>query len=343
MPRPVRAEFVLVVDDDPLMQDVLELLLEERWPVLRARSAAEARAAMGREVVAVVIADQRMPGETGVDLLAWVWEHHPDTIRLLLTGFTDMDTVVEAINRGKVWHYIRKPWDNTEVLSLVQRAVEYRAAQIEGRRRYEGAVRSLVVALEASHPYTSGHSTRVTRYCRRLGQALGLTRRDLDTLVLAAQLHDIGKIGVDRHYLDKRGGLDPDERRDVQRHVLVGRRILAQTGFLDDLLPMVEAHHEHFDGAGYPGGLLGEQIPLGARIISVADSFDAMTSCRAYRDALPWSLAIAELRGCAGRQFDPALVEVFLGCLPEGPAEMEVTDPGLALEEVLGSGPGMRW
>jgi len=307
---------ILVVDDDPLVLDALDVLLCDHWEVFTAASAAEGREVLEREEIAVIVSDQRMPRESGVELLTWALGRFPDAIRILLTGYTDLDTVVEAINRGKVWYYIRKPWDNHKVVTLIQRAVEYRYRSMESRLRFEGAIRTLVMALDSSHPYTSGHSTRVTRYSELIADAVGLRSRERERLVLAAQLHDIGKIGVDNHYLDKTGALDEAEWRSVQSHVDVGDRILTEAGFLDPIVPLVTSHHESLDGSGYPRGLAGDEIPLGGRIIAIADAFDAMTSDRAYRGALPLDQVIDELRECAGRQFDPALVEAFCEALP---------------------------
>lgn len=275
-----------------------------------------------KEDIAVIIADMRMPGETGVDLLAWAFEHRPDAIRILLTGYADMESTVAAINRGRAWYYMRKPWDNHELRTLVHRAMEYRAKEMELRRNFQGTIRSLAVALESNHPYTCGHSTRVTNYTRFLAQAAGLPARDLEQVVLAAQLHDIGKIGVDSHYLDKNGPLSAEEWLSVKQHVEIGGRILAETGFLEHLIPFVTSHHERIDGRGYPRGLKGDQIPMGGRIIALADSFDAMASDRAYRKALHLDVALADLQKGRGLQFDDSLVDLFCDAVVNGKIEV---------------------
>ncbi len=302
---------VLVVDDEPLIVASLEFLLSEYWEVHGAHSADGAREVLRRENIAVVVADVRMPAETGVDLLAWCHEHHPSVIRILLTGFADIDAAIDAINRARAWYYVRKPWNNRELVMLLRRAIEFRAKELELQRNFQGTIRSLVVALEANHPYTCGHSTRVTAFTRHLGQLLDLGSRKLADFTLAAQLHDIGKIGVDSHYLDKAGELTEAEWADVRSHVDVGAHIIRQTGFLDHILPFAVSHHERLDGRGYPLGLSGAEIPLGGRIIAIADAFDAMASDRAYRRAMPVAAALAQLRAGAGTQFDGDLVELF--------------------------------
>jgi putative nucleotidyltransferase with HDIG domain len=332
-----KPDAVLIVDDDGLILETLRRLLSRKWRVFVALSAAEARVVLDTEEIAVVIADQRMPVESGVQLLTWCCENHPDIMRILLTGYTDLPTIIQAVNEGGIWHYIQKPWSNAYVTTLVQRAIEFRDKDLQMRRQFQGAIRSLVVALEASHPYTSGHSTRVTRLSGLLCDALGLPGREAQDILLAAQLHDIGKLGVDNRYLDKAGDLDETEWVEVRRHVSVGAKILSETGFLETILPMVASHHERYDGTGYPAGLKGGQIPLGGRIIALADAFDAMTSDRAYRKALAREHAIRELRGGAGRHFDPTLADLFCRHLP-GDIHL-VPGGGLAF---LSEGPGRR-
>jgi len=304
-------ERILVVDDDVMVVEMLGLLLSRHWKVLPAHSALEARGILDRETISVVVADMRMPGESGVDLLSWVYETHPDTIRILLTGYSDIDAAVDAINRARAWYYLRKPWNNHELITLLRRAIDYRNSKLDLKRNFEGTIRSLVSALEANHPYTSGHSARVTAFTQMICEDLGLGSRQIEGHVLAAQLHDIGKIGVDSHYLDKRGKLDDDEWSSVKSHVVVGARILQETGFLGHVIPAAMSHHERLDGHGYPQGLTGDDIPLGGRIIAVADAFDAMVSSRAYRGAMSIESALAELRRCAGSQFDRDLVTLF--------------------------------
>lgn len=311
MPSTEERERILVVDDDVMVVEMLGLLLSRHWTVFRAHSALEARGILEREAIAVVVADMRMPGESGVDLLAWVYEALPDTIRILLTGYSDIDAAVDAINRAQAWYYLRKPWNNHELVTLLRRAIDFRESKLQLRRNVEGTIRSLVSALEANHPYTSGHSGRVTHFTRMICEDMGLGSRQLEEIVLAAQLHDIGKIGVDSHYLDKRTALDDDEWANVKSHVVVGGRILEQTGFLGHIIPAAMSHHERLDGRGYPQGLVGGDIPQGGRIIAVADAFDAMVSSRAYRTSRSIEDALAELRRCSGSQFDPDMVTLF--------------------------------
>lgn len=180
---------------------------------------------------------------------------------------------------------------------------------------YQEAIRALVAAVEARDPYTRGHSVRVSRYAVMIGEGLGLTPEQLATLRYAGLLHDIGKLAVEDRVLRKAGPLTPEERQAIKQHPVVGAAILGSASSFAALVPAVRHHHERFDGTGYPDGLAGEQIPLEARILAVADAFDAMTSDRPYRPAFAWDVACERLIQGRGTQFDPRAVDTFLECI----------------------------
>lgn len=190
------------------------------------------------------------------------------------------------------------------------------AAEADTRAAYLGSIRALAAALDARDPYTAGHSERVSAYSVLMARQLNLPLDQVDIIRLGALLHDIGKIGVDDSILRKPGPLTADEFEQIKRHPALGARILRQVPFLEPHLPIVELHHERPDGKGYPFGLRSDDIPLPARIVHVADAFDAMTSARAYRPARGASWAIAELRHHAGTEFDTACVEAMATALP---------------------------
>ncbi|HKC57914.1 MAG TPA: HD-GYP domain-containing protein [Vicinamibacterales bacterium] len=201
------------------------------------------------------------------------------------------------------------------------------AAEAETRSAYLGAIRALAAALDARDPYTAGHSERVSTLSVMMGRMMNLEAGTLEVVRLGALLHDIGKIGVGDDILRKNGPLTPEEFEQIKRHPALGARILRQVPFLAPHLPIVELHHERPDGRGYPFGLRGDDIPLDARIVHVADAFDAMTSARAYRAALPASVAFAELQRFSGTQFDPACVEALLAAMP---SSHDIGEPALA-------------
>lgn len=190
------------------------------------------------------------------------------------------------------------------------------AAEADAEATYLGAVRALAAALDARDPYTAGHSERVSRFAVAIGEELKLDAEQLETLRLGALLHDIGKIGVPDEVLQKPGALSAAEFESIKTHPVAGARILRSIPFLAPHIPIVELHHERPDGLGYPYGLRGEEIPLAARIVHVADAFDAMTSARAYRSGRIPVEAIAELRKCSGTDFDGPSVEALIAALP---------------------------
>ena len=206
-----------------------------------------------------------------------------------------------------------------------------RAAQsIENARLYENLQRTfretiegLVSTLEAKDKYTSGHSRRVTEYALLIGRGLKFTERELERLDRAGLLHDIGKIGIRLEALNKPDKISLAEHEMFKDHTVVGKQILESVHFLREIVPLVYYHHEWWDGSGYPEGIKSEHIPLGARILAVADSYDAMTSDRPYRKAMPQSRAIQELRRCSSTQFDPQVVEVFIQELERNREEVE--------------------
>lgn len=207
------------------------------------------------------------------------------------------------------------------------------AAEVETRAAYLGAIRALAAALDARDPYTAGHSERVSAISVLMARQLVLDEKYVDVIRLGALLHDIGKIGVSDEVLRKPGPLTTEEFEQIKRHPALGARILRQVPFLAPHLPIVELHHERPDGRGYPFGLRAEDIPLAARIVHVADAFDAMTSARAYRPARGRAFAVSELRQCAGTEFDPSCVEALVAALEAAPSMSEPQ-----LQQLLGRG-----
>jgi putative nucleotidyltransferase with HDIG domain len=204
--------------------------------------------------------------------------------------------------------------------ALMQSLVD---AEMQTQSAYAGAIRALAAALDARDPYTAGHSDRVSVLSVAVGRSLRLPAEDLEVLRLGALLHDIGKIGVPDDVLRKPGALTAAEWETIRQHPLLGARILRQVPFLAPHIPIVELHHERPDGRGYPYGLSSEDIPLAARIVHVADAFDAMTSARAYRGTRSTDAAIRELRRCSGTEFHTDIVAALTAVLPQITFEQE--------------------
>lgn len=210
-------------------------------------------------------------------------------------------------------------------------------SQFDLDRAYLQFVETMAQALDARDPYTAGHSLRVAAYSHALAQAMGLPAEDAETIRIAAQLHDIGKIGIPDAVLQKPGLLTPEEYGLIKLHPQIGRKILEKVGRFERLLAVVELHHENHDGTGYPYGLAGNNVPIAARIVHVADSFDAMTTTRSYRPALPLRAAMHEIERNAGRMFDPLAAKAFLRLIADRQLEigsLEVTEPTSARERL---------
>jgi putative nucleotidyltransferase with HDIG domain len=199
-----------------------------------------------------------------------------------------------------------------------------RAAE-ETRELFVGSIRMLAAAIDEKDPYTRGHSDRVARYSVFIGEEMGLPDEDLDRLRIAALLHDVGKIGVDDRVLKKPGALTDEEFAVMKQHPTKGANIMRPVAQMKDMIPGIELHHEHMNGRGYPYGLKGEEIPLMARIIAVADTFDAMTTHRPYQSAFESEEALALIRKLAGTKFDPAVVEALDALIHSGKIRLAAT------------------
>lgn len=324
------APAVTLVDDEPATLDVL-IRAAQMWQYecQAATSAEEALELLERHATPIVVTDLRMPGQGGIWLVKQIRQRWPNTAIIVLTGSHDPDYVSACLNAGAT-RYCTKPIDFDEFHRMLEETAarvrqgceqERLRCRLEARvrrqtrklrRTFLSAIDSLVRALEARDPYTSGHSLRVRSYALRLARLLRLDLHQSRQLSLAAKLHDIGKVGLPEAILNKPTNLTEMERAWVREHPVLGERILSPIIRNRQVLAAIRGHHECFDGTGYPDGLAGERIPLLARIITVADCFDAMTSSRAYRAALPVAQALAVLRQGAGTQFDPRFVLPFV-------------------------------
>ncbi|HEY0006067.1 MAG TPA: HD domain-containing phosphohydrolase [Pyrinomonadaceae bacterium] len=316
---------IMIVDDEMANLRLLERLFGRDYQVISAASGSEALELLQQHDVSLMITDQRMPGMTGIELLKQTAPLRPHMVRILLTGYTDVNALVEAINCGQVYKYITKPWTNEDLRLTVSRALEHYEMS---KSRHELALtnqrlvlrmtemahefmRAIADGLEAKDEYIHGHARRVSGYATAIGKHMGLEAALLKQLSMGAFLHDIGKIGTPDHILLKTEPLTAEEQSIVRLHAKRGARMLTGIVDMEEAAQAVLHHHEHYDGTGYPEGLRGEQIPLLSRIILVADAYDAMTNPRPFREARDHDAALAQLtEGCRTR-FDPEVVRAF--------------------------------
>jgi response regulator RpfG family c-di-GMP phosphodiesterase len=340
----------LVVDDEPRLRQALSRLLKsDGFITFEAGSGEEALTILGREAVALVLSDMRMPGMTGSELLREVRLRHPDVAFVLITAVAEVEVAVECLASGAM-DYITKPFVFEEVRARVEQALEKRRLVRENRDYQErleervreqaerleqtflAGVQSLAEALELKDPYTRGHSVRVSQYSGAIARMLGIEESVVRNIELGGQLHDIGKIGVREDVLNKAGPLTRDEYEHIMTHPLLGWRVLRP--LLSDnpvVLNVVRSHHERLDGTGVPDGLVGTDIPREARIVAVADAFDAMMSKRPYRQGLAYDAALTELRRVADAQFDAEVVDALLEVVATG--SIDLGDRGSGVDE----------
>ena len=327
----------MIVDDEPSITKLLaEILRHEGYSCLECQSSQGALHLMNTEEFDAILCDIRMPGMSGMELLRFVREKHPRLAFLMVTGVHDIRVSVQAMKEGAD-DYLLKPLNLEAVLVSVSQVlerkkleaelenyrlhleemVEERTAQLHRamqriEQTYDETLQALAAALDLKDNDTAGHSWRVMAYSVEIAKAMGFSKEQLNTIARAALLHDIGKIGIPDSILMKPGPLTVEERSVMERHVRIGYGLMKRIAFLGDAAEIVLAHHERFDGKGYPQRVSGAEIPLGARIFVVADTLDAMTSDRPYRRALPFAVAREEIIRESGKQFDPEVVSAFL-------------------------------
>jgi putative nucleotidyltransferase with HDIG domain len=328
---------VLIVDDERASRNLLSALLSDSGIACRtAADATEALALLEDETVAAVLADLEMPGLSGMELLASVRPRFPTMAFLVVTGVDDVRVGIEAMRKGAD-DYLVKPLDAEVVLASLERAFERKQLQqevekyrqrlerlVEERTRelasaleqleksYGETLRALGAAIDLRDSPTAGHSQRVALYSLRIATELAVNEEQRKTIAVGAWLHDIGKLAIPDAVLLKPGPLNEEEWRVMRSHVEIGYDLVRQIPFLDCAAEIIRTHHERSDGSGYPRGLRGAEIPLGARIFAIADTLDAMTSDRPYRSARSFAEASAEIRAGSASRYDPRAADAFL-------------------------------
>ena len=323
---------ILVVDDEAAIRGALARLLRSRgYEVVVAASAAAALAALEMDRFAVMLCDVRMPEMTGLEVVPLALRLDADLAIIMLTAVNDATTATAALSHGAL-DYLVKPVELDVLQEAVERAAHRRWLDIERRRVEEdireevaartlelereqlalreltiGVAESLITAMEAKDVYLRGHSRRVADQAASIAEELGLSPDEVEDVRMAGRLHDVGKSGVREEVLNKPGALTPEEFAHVKEHVRISMEILTPLKHIPTVLRYVLDHHEHFDGTGYPRGIAGQDISIGGRILAACDAFDALTSQRAFRDAMDPRETIDYLEPLSGRLMDPTV------------------------------------
>lgn len=321
---------IIAVDDEEGIVDSLSIFLKRSgYQFVGVTDPLEAIEKVKSEHFDLMILDFIMTPIHGDQVVEEIRKFNKDLYILLLTGHKDLAPPLDTIRRLDIQGYCEKSDKFDQLLLLIESGIKSIAQMNQIKhinselsdtyekleQAYLESIQTLRYTVEVKDSYTRGHSDRVSEYSVLLGKHLGLPQTDLDTLRVGGLFHDIGKIGVPDAILQKNGRLDDDEYSQIKQHPNIGIHILSHAKIFQNILPIVEHHHEKFDGTGYPGRLAGNDIPYLARIAAVADSFDAMASKRAYRNSLPLDVIIDEFERCKGTQFDPEIANVFLDIL----------------------------
>ncbi len=335
MPR--RTSRILVVDDETHVRAMMGSTLERQgYEVQMASSGREALEALELNAFDLVLTDIVMQDVNGIALLEQIHAQHPNLPVVMVTAIHDISVAIDSMRRG-AYDYLLKPFEREHLLNTVRRAMDHRHA-LEENHNYQQSLEQMVRARtemlrhameDLEHSYdvtlealgdaldlkdseTEGHSKRVTAYTIALARAMGIAPAEIKVITRGAFLHDVGKMAIPDEILHKPGKLTEEEQVIMREHCTRGYNMLRKIPFLAGAAEIVYCHQEHYDGSGYPRGIKGREIPIGARIFAVGDTLDAITSDRPYRPARSFDAAREEILRCSGTQFDPAVVEVFL-------------------------------
>jgi putative nucleotidyltransferase with HDIG domain len=367
-PRLRRTGRILIVDAETHFRSLIGATLERQgYQVQLTACGREAIELLKQGAFDLVLTEVLIRDGSGVSLMEYIRARQPHLPVVMVTAVHDIDVVIDSMHRG-AYDYLLKPFESEHLLGAVQRALEHRQALEESQiyqqnlemavrartemlrqamedleQSYDITLEALGDALDLKDSETEGHSKRVTAYTIALARAMEISPAEIKVISRGAFLHDIGKMAIPDGILRKPGALTPEEQAVMRHHSAYGHQMLRKIPFLIETAEIVFTHHEHHDGTGYPCGLRGSEIPIGARIFAVADALDAITSDRPYRKARPFDTAREEILRCCGSQFDPGVVEAFLRIPSELWHELrsEITDrdAGSSTFDIAGTPP----
>jgi putative two-component system response regulator len=336
---------LIVSDDQEIINSLKRELKDEKHEIYTANSPKEGLELLRGLDVGVLLSDGMMPGMAGVEFLRLVKEQYPDIVSLLLTGQVALQGAMDPINYSQIFSWLTKPWNPDELKSVIFRAFEHYNLLLENRRLQrltheqnrafthlnadlehrvnertgqlqesikEGVI-ILATAAESREDKTGGHIHRIRELTRKICKGLGLSPGETEQISFFSMMHDVGKIHIPDRILLKPGPLTDEEFEIMKKHTLIGEKMLGKRSFYRTAREIARSHHEHWDGTGYPDKLKGEAIPMSARIVEIADVFDALTHDRHYKKAWPAATAINDMKLLSGRQFYPEALDVFFG------------------------------
>ena len=344
---------LLIVDDEVSMRNALTRYLSARgYTVGEAANGEEALQVMGTDSYSLMLLDVQMPGMSGIDLVPEALDREPDLAILMLSAIADATTAAACMQRG-AYDYLTKPIELNDLSNSIERALKRRDTlmqnreisswlreEVQSRTRENkrdreqqqklivATLEALITAQEAKNAYLNGHSARVAAFAASVAHHMDLNDDEVEEVRMAGRLHDLGKIGIRESVLDKKGKLSEEEFKHVKQHVLIGWQILAPLQHLGFIVSHVRSHHEHWDGSGYPDGLSGEDIPLGARIICASDVYDALTTSRPYQEKLTPEEAVERTRSLSGKIIDPRVMEAMKSAVDSHKTLIFIDDEG---------------
>lgn len=311
---------LLLVDDEPDNLALMYRTLRHDYELIKTTSPLEALEILKKENIDAILSDHKMPEMDGVEFLKRSCEISPNSMRLLITAYSDAGILIDAINYAKIYRYIKKPYTPEELSLTVANTMEYHQLKNDNeilirdmKELFSGTITAIIEALDAKDSFTLGRSRRVTFYTLKIANAMALEEELKGRIELASMLHDIGMIGISDDILAKMENLTPDEFEEIKKHVAHGVRILEDIKQLKQVVEIIKYHHEYYNGTGYPYGLSGEQIPLGARIIAVADALDSILHTMDSKD---YYKAFEKIKMSSGIQYDPNVVAKLEEQLP---------------------------
>ena len=312
---------ILLVDDEADNLALLYRTLRGSYNLEKSTSPLQALEMIKDKHFELVISDHKMPEMDGVEFLKRVQLSSPSTMRILLTAYSDANILIDAINYAKIYRYVKKPFNPDELQLIVSSALEYYQLKYDNEKLimdlkelFSGTIKAIMEALDAKDSFTSGRSRRITYYSIQVAKQLGLSPIEVGKIELAGMLHDIGMIGVSDEILYKIDALTQEEYEEIKKHITYSVKILEDIKQLKDVVEIIKYHHEKYDGTGYPFGIKGEDIPIGSKIISIADAFDSVISNRIYRNKIELEEALGKIKEASGTQFDPVVVKAFEDC-----------------------------